>query len=87
MLSRFYLRINAVDKPGVIAQATAALGDVGISLSAVLQHEINAGSYVPVVIITHKARRGDLLEAARRIESMDVIEGQPVVIRIMDMPG
>jgi len=84
--SRYYLRINAMDKPGVIAQATSALGDLGISLSAVLQHESNAGSFVPVVIVTHKARKGDLLEAVRRIESMDAIDGPPVIIRIVDLP-
>jgi len=86
LVSRYYLRINAMDKPGVIAQATAALGNAGISLSAVLQHETNAGSYVPVVIVTHKAAHGDLLEAVKQIESMQVIEGPPVVIRIVDFP-
>jgi homoserine dehydrogenase len=85
--SRYYLRINAMDKPGVVAQATAALGDKGISLSAVLQHEDDAGSYVPVVIVTDKAKRGDLLEAVKQIESMDAIEGSPVIIRIVDLPA
>jgi homoserine dehydrogenase len=87
LLSRYYLRINAMDEPGVIAQATAALGDVGISLSAVLQHEAEAGCHVPIVIVTHEARRGGLLEAVRRIESMEAIEGTPVVIRIVDLPA
>lgn len=86
LVSRYYLRINAMDKPGVIAEATAALGNAGISLSAVLQHETNAGSYVPVVIVTHKAAQGKLLEAVKQIESMQVIEGKPVVIRIVDFP-
>ncbi|MEZ6191156.1 MAG: homoserine dehydrogenase [Phycisphaerales bacterium] len=85
--SRYYLRINAEDKPGVIARITAELGDRGISLSAVLQHEPEPGSdYVPIVIVTHEARRGDLLEAVGLIASMDVIEGPPVMIRIVDMP-
>ncbi len=87
LVSRYYMRINAMDKPGVIAQAAAALGDKGISLSAVLQHEAEPGSgYVPIVIVTHDAKRGDLLEAAEQIASMDAIEGQPVLIRIVDMP-
>lgn len=88
LVSRFYLRINGKDKPGVIAKATSALGDKGISLSAVLQHEAEDGSTaVPIVIVTHDAKRGDLLEAVKRIASMDVIEGEPVIIRIVDMPG
>ncbi len=88
LVSRFYLRINGQDKPGVIAKATSALGDKGISLSAVLQHEAEDGSEtVPIVIVTHDAKRGDLLEAVDRIASMDVIEDDPVIIRIVDMPG
>jgi hypothetical protein len=36
--------------------------------------------------VTHEARRGDLLEAVGAIASMDVVEGPPVLIRIVDMP-
>ena len=88
LTSRYFMRINAKDKPGVIAKITDALGDKGISLSAVLQHEAGeaGSSFVPAVIVTHLARRGDLLEAVNAIASMDVIDGQPVVIRIVDMP-
>jgi homoserine dehydrogenase len=85
--SRFYIRINAQDKPGVIAQATKALGDKGISLSAVLQHEAEGRGHLPIVIVTHQARRGDVLEANKQIESMDSIDGPPVLIRIVDLPG
>ncbi len=87
LTSRFFLRVNAMDRPGVIAQVSEKLGDKGISLSAVLQHEAGetGSGYVPVVIVTHMARRGDLLEAVGQIETMDVIEGTPVVIRIVDM--
>jgi len=87
--SRYFLRINVKDQPSVIAQATAALGDRGISLSAVLQHEADeSGSgFVPVVIVTHEAKRGDLNEATARIASMEAVDGEPVVIRIVDMPS
>ncbi len=86
-VSRYYLRINAVDRPGVIARVTAELGERGISLSAVLQHEPEPGSeYVPVVIVTHEARKGDLDDAVKLIAEMDVVQGDPVMIRIVDMP-
>ncbi|GAB4188670.1 MAG: homoserine dehydrogenase [Phycisphaeraceae bacterium] len=86
-VSRYYLRINAVDRPGVIARVTAELGERGISLSAVLQHEPEPGSeYVPVVIVTHEARKGDLDDAVKLIAEMDVVQGNPVLIRIVDMP-
>ncbi len=87
LVSRHYIRINAKDEPGVIAKATGALGDQSISLSAVLQHESHDGSYVPIVIVTHLARRGDVSEAVKRIGSLDAIQGRPVVLRIVDMPA
>ena len=37
--SRFYLRVTAMDQPGVLAQITAALGNHLISLSAILQRD------------------------------------------------
>ncbi len=84
--SRFYLRINALDKPGTMARITETLGVAGISLSAVMQHESNAGNFVPVVVLTHRCQVGPLVEALERIESLDVIDGAPICIRIVDMP-
>jgi homoserine dehydrogenase len=83
---RFYLRVNALDVPNVMAQITHVLGESGISISAVLQHESAVGQFVPVVILTHEARQGDIRAAADRIEQLDAINSAPVVIRIIDMP-
>ena len=86
LVSRFYLRLNALDRPGVMAQVTQILGAAKISFSAVLQHESATDQFVPVVILTHDARYGDLVGAAQCIEQLEVIQGNPVLIRIMDMP-
>ncbi len=42
--SRWYLRVDALDVPGVMAKLTQALGDRKISLSALLQHDAPASS-------------------------------------------
>jgi len=84
--SRYYLRINARDVPGVMAKVTRALGDRNISLASMLQPEANAGQIVPVVFTTHTARQGDLLAAAEDIARLDQITGKPVLIRIIDLP-
>ncbi len=86
LVSRFYVRIKALDKPGTMAKVTAVLGEAGISLSAVRQHEVAADKFVPVVVTTHAARYGALRQALARITQLEVIEGQPVCIRIVDMP-
>ncbi len=84
--SRFYIRIDARDVPGVMAKVTKALGDRNISLASMLQPESNAGQVVPVVITTHTARQGDLLAATDDIAQLGEITGKPVVIRIIDLP-
>ena len=84
--SRFYLRVTALDVPGTMARITSILGESKISLSAVLQHESEPGEFVPVVITTHEAQRGDIDKAVQRIRELDVIDGDPRVLRIVDMP-
>ena len=83
---RYYIRVNAMDEPGVMAKVTTALGDVGISVSAVIQHESNVGRFVPLAITTHDAPEGSVRNAIAAIKAMDVIEGEPVCIRIVEMP-
>lgn len=88
MESRWYMRVNAQDVPGVMAKLTKALGDRGISLSSLLQHDASANAdAVPIVIATHRARLGDVRAAAEEIEKLTEVQGTPVVIRILDLPG
>jgi homoserine dehydrogenase len=69
-----------------MAQISRIFGERGISLSAILQHEAAAGQLVPVVVTTHEATRGDLDQAIAAIEALDVVEGTPAAIRIVDFP-
>lgn len=84
--SRYYLRLAAKDQPGVLAQVTKALGDHGISLSAILQHEENVGQYVPVVITTHRAKEGAMQEALKTLDALPTIQAPTVCLRIIDQP-
>jgi len=83
--SRWYLRVDALDVPGVVAKMTQALGDRSIGVAALLQHNA-VGDTVPVVISTHEARRGDLDHAAAEIQSLPEVHNTPVIYRILDLP-
>jgi len=85
--SRYYLRLSARDVPGVFAHISALLGDAGISLGALRQYEVAEGQFVPVVIVTHAAREGDLRQALQAIAALDVTAGTPVCLRIMEAVG
>lgn len=84
--SRYYLRINGKDTPGVTAKVSAILGEAQISLSAILQHEPDAGQLVPMVTTTHHVCEGALRQALAKITQLDTVAGDPVCIRIVDMP-
>ncbi len=85
VVSRYYLRASLLDKPGVLARITKVLGDRAISIASVMQIESSAGAHVPVVIVTHKAREGDMNDALRDIDALDVVGAPTVRLRIEDL--
>ncbi|MBM3213229.1 homoserine dehydrogenase, partial [Candidatus Poribacteria bacterium] len=66
--TRYYIRFQAFDKPGVLAKVTGILGDHGISISSVIQMERKKeGEIVPVVMMTHEALEKDVQIALQEI--------------------
>jgi len=85
--SRFYVRVMAKDRPGVVARYGKILGDHQISISGALQHEgTGPANSVPVVITTHKTQEKNMTAALAELTRLDVISGKPVCIRIVDIP-
>lgn len=82
MVGRFYLRLRAVDRPGVLARITRILGERDISIDSVLQSSRSEGDRVPVILTTHRARRGDVGRAVETISDLDVVEDDPVCLPI-----
>jgi len=81
--SAYYLRMYAVDRPGVLANVTAILGTLGISIEAVIQKEPEPGaSLVPVIFLTQRVRERNINEAIAKIETLDTIEGKVFRIRV-----
>ncbi len=79
----YYLRMQAQDRPGVLADVTRILGDVGISIEALLQKEPAEGeTVVPIIMLTHRVVEKNMNAAIAAIESLDVIEGRITRIRL-----
>jgi homoserine dehydrogenase len=78
----YYLRFMALDRPGVLARIAGVLGRFDISIAAVIQQERRAGTTVPVVIRTHRARERNLVRALTAIGRLAVVRGAPVCIHI-----
>jgi homoserine dehydrogenase len=85
--SRNYMRFTVADEPGVLAQLCGALGNNGISIASVIQHEPRDaanGVEVPVVIMTHQASEGDVLKAVAEIDRLISVRGRSVRYRVAD---
>jgi homoserine dehydrogenase len=82
--TRYYLRFQVHDRPGVLALLAGALGDAGVSIEQMVQ-EGGAGSSglaVDIVMLTHEALESDVRRALAAIEETGVAAAFPRLIRI-----
>jgi len=85
--SRFYLRLLAADRPGVLADVAHALAEQGISIASVMQHEaVEDGGLtaVPVVIMTHTASTDRFQLAVEKIDQLPDMAGKCVYFPVAD---
>ncbi len=82
--TRYYLRFQVHDRPGVLARLAGALGDASVSIEQMIQEGGAGSSGVPVeiVMLTHTALERDVQRALRAIAQSDVAAGAPRLIRI-----
>ncbi|ERL52214.1 homoserine dehydrogenase [Halomonas huangheensis] len=78
----YYLRLLAVDRPGVLARVATILSEEGISIEALIQKEATEGELVPIILMTHRTLERNMNEAIRRIESLADIAGSVTRIRV-----
>lgn len=79
----YYLRLNAVDKPGVMADVTRILADHQISIEAIIQKEPLTGeTTLPVIMRTQKTLEKEMNAAIAEIEQLTMVTGQVTRIRV-----
>ncbi len=81
-----YLRLRALDRPGVLADVTRICADLDISIDAIFQKEAGEGEdQVDVVILTHVTLEKNIDDAIRRIEALATIPVPVVRIRLEEL--
>jgi homoserine dehydrogenase len=79
----YYLRLNAADQPGVLAQVSKVLGDHGISISSVIQKAVDArAKTAEIVIMTHPAREAAMQQALAELGRLKVVKEIGNFIRV-----
>lgn len=80
--SKYYFRFSALDKPGVLSKISGILGNYNISIASVIQKGRRIGGAVPLVVLTHKAKEKDVLQAIKEIDNLQVVSEKTLFIRV-----
>lgn len=78
--TKWYLRLEVADQPGVLAAIAATFGDSAVSIKSVWQE--GRGDAATLLLITHEAREGDLQAAAEAIRRLDAVKEVAAVLRV-----
>ena len=81
--SAYYLRIQAKDHPGVLAQVASILSARGINIESIMQMEAEEhDGLVPMILVTHRVCEAHMIEAIAALEELDDVLGSVVRIRV-----
>jgi homoserine dehydrogenase len=82
----YYLRLRALDRPGVLADVTRICAELSISIDAIFQKEAGEGEeQVDVVILTHVTAEKNINAAIARIQALETIPAPVVRIRLEEL--
>lgn len=83
-LGRSYIRFMVADRPGVLAEITAALRDAGVSIESLIQkgRAGDAGA-VMVSMVTHEGPESAVTEAIRLLDGSDSLTEPPLVLHLL----
>ncbi len=88
VVTPWYLRMIAEDKPGVLSRVASIFSEEGISIEALIQKAPAEGeTRVPLIVLTNRALQGSMDKAVSAIEALDSISGEVARIRVEVLDG
>lgn len=82
IMTRYYIRFSAIDKPGVLTKISGILAKNNISIASVTQKARKMEKVVPIVMMTHDAREADMARALKAIDALSMIKKKSIRLRI-----
>src|SRR5690606_41082661 len=70
MTTGYYIRINAEDQMGVLADVTTILSRAGISIDAIMQQPRLSKDLIPIVILTDPVKESKMIEAHEQFQAL-----------------
>lgn len=78
----YYVRLMVADRPGVIADITAAFRDEKVSIESMIQRSRSTTEAVPVILNMHDCKEYEMQRALSNISTLDSVIEEPTMIRI-----
>lgn len=87
---RAYLRFGVHDRPGVLAEITAAMRDANVSIESMIQRggaepSENSNDVVHLIIVTHQGPERCVTDALERLRGSQSLTGEPMLMHILDL--
>ena len=82
-----YLRFTVADRPGVLAEITAAMRDAGVSIESLIQKgraAVGSTETVLVAMVTHEGPESAIAEALRLLDGSPSLAAPPLVMHILE---
>ena len=79
--TKWYLRLEVTDAPGVLAKIASMFGDHNVSIMSLWQE--GRGDDATLLLVTHDAREVDLRAAAAGLGALDVVKQVAAAIRVI----
>ncbi len=84
-IARDYLRFMVADRPGVLAEITAAMRDAGVSIESLIQKgRPEEGGEVMVSIVTHEGPEANVDRAVELLAGSPSLTEPPLVLQLLD---
>jgi len=85
-INRYYLRMQVIDQPGVMAEITGILGNNGVSIASIISHKSKnpkTNTTVPLVIMSHNTTQTAIANSVTQFEQSENIETKAVVLKVL----
>lgn len=86
VMNRYYLRLQAEDRTGVLGQLGVLMGQADMSIHTLTQKK-HAPGKAELVLITHPVSELKLRQVVAKIQQLDIIHSVDSIIRVEDFTG
>jgi homoserine dehydrogenase len=84
-ISKFYIVLDAIDRPGVLAKIAQVFGKHGVSINSMIQKQTDIKEMAKLIFITHEAANKDLYKSVDELSGLDVVDRVANTIRVEEL--